>query len=122
MPGKRIVGIDLVLEHHSALVAHSLQLLEYRGYRQHAFAHGNLAVFLHRVRQIFHVHVVKPRTGILDRLHDIRAGARRVTDIDAQAHARIHAFHGLQHIRRRREVLVFRTMVVNRGLDVVFLD
>ena len=88
---QRIIRVDLVLEHHSALVAHPLQLPEDRRDRQNAVAYRHLTILIHRVRQIFHVHVVESRTRIFDRLDDVGAGARGVADVDAQAHPLIHA-------------------------------
>ena len=74
-----------------------------------------------KTRQVLHVHVEQPRSGFVNRLNHIRAGARCVTDIDAASHARVHILYCLQHIQRRGPQLIFRPMIVDGEPDVVFL-
>ena len=42
-----------------------------------------------------------------------------VADVDAETHPRIHSFHSLQRIIRRREIGVFGAMIVNCRLDII---
>ena len=55
-------------------------------------------------------------------LDDVRPGAGRVSEVDAQADAGIQVLDRSQHRLRRGEVLILRAMVVNGDPDVVFLD
>ncbi len=58
----------------------------------------------------------------MNRLHHVGPGANRMADVDATPDPRIHAFHGLQHVQRRRPNLVFWSVIMDRNADVVVLD
>jgi hypothetical protein len=120
-PRKRILRVDLVLEVHVAGILDLLERAEDAGDRQLSLPDGDLAVALRHVGEILDVHVVKPRSGVEHRLHDVGARADGVSAIDAQPHPRIHPLHVLQHVVRRGEVLVLGAVVVDRDLDVVLL-
>src|SRR5580658_211608 len=96
--GHRIVSVDFVFEIDKALILRRDERVEDCFHRHDAFAHRDLALFAVEVGEIFHVHVEEPRPDLVDGLDNIRAGAHAVPDVDAAAHARVHALHRLQYV------------------------
>ena len=48
--------------------------------------------------------------------------ARSMADIDTKPATRVHVLHDLRDALRRGKILIFRTVIVDRDLDVIFLD
>ena len=119
--GHRIVGMNLILEIDEAFVLCRDQRFEHLPHRHDALSYRDLALLALKIRQVLHVHVEQPRSGLADRLHHIRAGASGVPDINAAADARIHTLDRLQYIQRRMPQLVLGPVIVDCDTDVVFL-
>src|SRR5690348_1941695 len=117
--GQRIIGIDFVLEVHVSWISHRFELVEQLGNRQHSLTDNALAFLRVGVAEVLGMDVEKARSGVGGRLDDVGAGARCVTDVHAETDARIQVPHPIEHVVRRREVFVFRSVIVNRDLDVV---
>ena len=60
--------------------------------------------------------------SISNLLHDVGAGSHGMPNIDTEPESRIHVFDKLERIAGTRKVFVFGTMIVNRDLDIVFLN
>src|SRR5258708_37633352 len=82
---------------------------------------GHLAIFAMEVHEIIHMYVKQSRTGFVDRPNHVSSGTSRMPDVDAAPKARIHTPYRLQYIQRRRPYLVFRSVIVDRDMDVVLL-
>src|SRR5437667_381188 len=93
--------MNLILQIHEALVLDRTKGLKNFLHRHDALSHRHLALFALEAREVFHVHVKQPRTHLVNRLHDLRACANRMPNVDTAPHARIHTLHRLQYIPRR---------------------
>src|ERR1039457_1101102 len=119
---QRIVSVDFVLQIHTASITHLLELLEDAHNRHDALAHIALEGVRLERPQVFDVHVEQAAARLGNGPDHIGARARRVPHVHAQAAARVHVPHRLQHGLRRRILLVFGTVIVDGNADVVLLD
>ena len=90
--------------------------------RYHAFTDIALAGLVGGRLQILDMHVEQSRSGGFKRLNNIDSGPHGVAHVHAKTHARIPAFDGFEHRLGSRKVLVFRSVVVKRSLNIEFLD
>ena len=68
------------------------------------------------------MHVVETILALYNRLSRINASARGMADIDTKSDAFVEFLYGLPDIIGRREVFVLRAVIMDRQLDVEFLD
>jgi len=120
--GHGVVGEDLVLKIDIAGVLDGDEGFEYLGDGHDARADGYLAVLGVGSGKVFHVHVEEAGAGFVDGVDYVGSGAHGVADVDAAAHAWIHALHCSEDGKRRGPDLVLRAVVVDGETDVIFLD
>ena len=121
MPGSGFFALISYSQPDLPLIADLDQRPEQRRKVDHAAADFDLAFLLGLRRQILHVHVVEAIAALAARLHRIGAGARRVTDVDAEAEAFVARLDRGVGVLRPRPALVLGTVVVDGDLDVVAL-
>src|SRR5260370_15115180 len=113
--------MNLIFEVHKSLVVGRDECLEDLANRHDSLTHGDLALFALEAGQVLHMHVVQPRTHLMDGLDHIDPGTHRVPDIDAAPDARVVLLHPLQHVQRGVPQLVLRSMIVDRESNVILL-
>src|SRR2546429_5588718 len=69
--GEWVVFVDLVLEHHTALVVHLHEFPEQTGDRNFAVSYDHLRFAAGKIRQILGMHVEQTRSNLANRLDDV---------------------------------------------------
>src|SRR5579859_746252 len=67
------------------------------------------------------MNVKESRAGFSNRLHYVRAGTRRVPDVDATPDSRIHVLYRLQYVQRRMPQPILWPVIMDRDANVIFL-
>src|SRR5580700_902498 len=118
----RIVSVDLVFEVDPPPVANGDERKKDVVDRHDALADSDLAVYARKVGKVLHVDVEDAGTDGAYRLRHISARPRSVSNVNATADARVQIANVFENVERAGPEFVFRTMVMDCDLDIVFLN
>ena len=113
--------MNFVFQINESVVLDRDKRFKYPAHRHDSLAHRDLAFFVLKVREVFHVHVEQAGASFANSLHHVGAGANCVPDIDATTDSWIHPFHRTENVQRRMPQLILGSVIVNRDANVVLL-